>query len=134
MKFVYKIAGSSLVALLVASSVSVAQQAAENNTQSGSLTGAIQPPAAQAVKPAAGSLSGAKPSAGSLTIGKPSAGSLSAGKPGAGSLAVGVSAGSLSSPAGRTERASGATIRRLESADDGSSYTRKPRERHTRRY
>ena len=114
--------------------VATAQTTADNGTQTGSLSGNVKPFTAQPAKPVAGSFSTGKPAAGSLTIGKPTAGSMVGGKPSAGSLAVGVSAGSLSSPAGTTERISGTQLRRLESTDDGTTYTRKPRERHRRRY
>lgn len=122
----------ALLALMAGEAI--AQDTTDKGTQTGSLSGSVKLSTAQSAKPVAGSFTAGKPTAGSLTIGKPTAGSLVGGKPSAGSLAVGVSGGSLSSPAGTTERISGTQLRRLESTDDGTSYTRKPRERHRRRY
>ena len=127
------IAAAVALSTMAAASLTHAQQA-QNNTEQGSLAGAPVGGSLESGKPAAGSFSAGRPAAGSLTMGKPSAGSLTGGKPAAGSLGNAVVSGSLSSPAGTVERMSGATQQRLKSTDDGTSYTRKPRERRTKRY
>ena len=85
-------------------------------------------------KPTAGSMPPVPPAAGSMTMGKPSAGSLSSGKPAAGSAVSGIGGGSLAAPAGSTESMPRAQLRRLESTNDGSSYTRSTRTPRAKRY
>jgi len=85
-------------------------------------------------KPTAGSMPPVPPAAGSMTMGKPSAGSLSSGKPTAGSVASGIGGGSLAAPVGSTENMPRARLRRLESTNDGSSYTRTARTPRAKRY
>lgn len=124
-----------LAAGLSSPSIVNAQQKAANGTESGSFTSGK--PAAGSFNsgpPSGGSFATGKPAAGALTMGKPAAGSMSSGKPAAGSLGTTAVSGSLSQPAGETERVSGARMRRLQSVDDGSSYTRKARPERVRRY
>lgn len=131
----YTVASALMATGLSLMAYGVSAQASGSNAPKAQLSGETKTvTVVEPIKPFAGSLGTGKPSAGSLTIGKPTAGSFSSGKPSAGSLAVNVTAGSMAVPAGTTERISGTQLRRLKSTDDGTSYTRKPRERHRRRY
>lgn len=105
-----------------------------NGVEKGSLVAPVTAGSLGSGKPAAGSMSSGKPSAGSLTMGKPSAGSLSSGKPAAGSMASGVVAGSIAPAVGQRTVGPPANVVAARAADDGTSYTRKPRVRRVKRY
>ncbi len=121
--------------LLGGSAFSQEADIAKTRVEKGSLAAPVTAGSLGSGKPAAGSASAGKPQAGSLTIGKPQAGSLSSGKPAAGSMASGVVGGSLAPVIpGPPPRAVSPRRAAMQVADDGSSRTRKPRERRTKRY